>query len=460
LQDLIIIGGGPGGYVAAIRARQLGMKVALIEKEALGGTCLNRGCIPTKAYYKNAEMLRSLSSMSEFGIGGIAGWDFDLGAARQRKEKIVQNLVTGVGDLLKGNGVEVIRGQASIESPGKVRADGQLVEGKRILIASGSVNAELLIPGKDLPGVLSSDDILDLSEVPPRLLIIGGGVIGMEFACIFRAFGSKVTVLEAAPNILGRLDAELVKRMNVYLKRQGIQIHTDVMVQEIVPAENGLRVNAAGKKGEMIADADMVLMATGRRPNTSWINLDKLGIETDKGFITVDDNFETSVSGIYAIGDMIPGPMLAHLASREGVAAVERMAGMDSRLDYDAVPACIFTFPEIASVGLGENEAQARGINCRIGKSLLASNGKAMTMGEKDGVIKVIADEKERIIGFHIIAPHASDLILEATLMVQEELHVSQILNTIHPHPTLGEALQEAVMDIHKEAIHSMPARR
>lgn len=460
MSDLIIIGGGPGGYVAAIRARQLGMKVTLIEKEALGGTCLNRGCIPTKAYYRHAEMLRSLSDMNEFGIVGISNWDFDLRAAKLRKEKVVQNLVSGVGDLLKGNGVEVIRGQASIESPEKVLVNGQLLEGKRILIASGSVNGELPIPGKDLPGVLSSDDIINLSEVPARLLIIGGGVIGMEFACIFRAFGSEVTVLEAAPNILGRLDAELVKRMNVYLKKQGIQIHTSVMVHEIMQVEEALQIKGEGKKGMMLWNSDKVLLATGRRPCTSWINLEKLGIKTDKGFVTVDDSFETSVPGIYAIGDVITGPMLAHLASREGTVAVERMAGMDSHLDYHAVPSCIFTFPEIASVGISEEEAHTQGITYQIGKSQLASNGKAMTMGERDGFIKVIANEHDRIIGFHIIAPHASDLILEATLMVKEGLHINQILNTIHPHPTLGEALQEAVMDIHKEAIHLMPARR
>jgi dihydrolipoamide dehydrogenase len=457
---LIIIGGGPGGYVAAIRASQLGMKVTLIEKESLGGTCLNKGCIPTKTYYKNADMIRSLSSMNEFGIDGLANWNFDLGVARQRKEKIVQNLVSGVGDLLKGNGVEVIRGQATIESPGNVLVDGQLVEGTRILIASGSVNGDLPIPGNNLPGVLSSDEILNLSEVPARLVIIGGGVIGMEFACIFRAFGSEVTVLEAAPNILGRLDTELVKRMNVYLKRQGIQINTDVMVNEITQTQGALQVRAAGKKGEILADADLVLMATGRRPNTAWIDLDILGIKADRGFINVDDSFATSAPGIYAIGDVIPGPMLAHLASREGIVAVEKIAGLDSHLDYDAVPSCIFTFPEIASVGMSEEEASARGIKYQIGKSLLVGNGKAMTMGEKDGFIKVIADENDRIIGFHIIGPHASDLILEATLMVQEKLHVSQILDTIHPHPTLGEALQEAVMDIHKEAIHLMPAKK
>jgi len=460
LRDLIIIGGGPGGYVAAIRARQLGMKVTLIEKEALGGTCLNRGCIPTKAYYRHAEMLRSLSGMNEFGIGGISDWSFDLGAAKLRKEKVVQNLVSGVGDLLKGNGVEVIRGQASIKSPEKVLVNGQLLEGKRILIASGSVNGVLPIPGNDLPGVLSSDDIINLSEVPARLLIIGGGVIGMEFACIFQAFGSEVTVLEAAPNILGKLDAELVKRMNVYLKKQGVQIHTSVMVHEIVQAEEALQVKGEGKKGMMLEDSDAVLLATGRRPCTSWINSDKLGIKTDQGFIMVDDSFETSVPGIYAIGDVIAGPMLAHLASREGTVAVERMAGMNSHLDYKAVPSCIFTFPEIASVGFSEDEARAQGISCQIGKSQLAGNGKAMTMGEREGFIKVIADEQDRIIGFHIIAPHASDLILEATLMVKEGLHTNQIMSTIHPHPTLGEALQEAVMDIHKEAIHSMPARR
>ena len=460
MKDLLVIGGGPGGYVAAIRARQLGMDVTLIEKEALGGTCLNWGCIPTKAYYRNAEMLRSLAQMNEFSITGISGWQFELGGARQRKDQIVQNLVAGVGDLLKANGVELIRGEASIEAAGKVQVRGQLLEGKRILIASGSEGSTLPIPGTDLPDVISSTELLDLSEVPARLTIIGGGVIGMEFASIFHAFGSEVTVLEAAGNILGKLDAEMVKRMNIYVKKQGIQVHTGVMVQEILQTEAGLQIHGEGKKGQMVWEADVVLLAAGRRPCTSWLNLDKLGIKTEKSFIKVDNSFSTSVPGIYAIGDVIAGPMLAHLASEEGRVAVERMAGMDSQVAYHAVPSCIFTFPEIASVGLSEEEALAQGIHCQVGKFQLAANGKAMTMGERDGIIKVLADEQERIIGCHIIGPHASDLILEATLMVKEGMHIKQVLGAIHPHPTLGEALQEAVMDIHKEAIHLLPARR
>ncbi|MEA1962096.1 MAG: dihydrolipoyl dehydrogenase [Bacillota bacterium] len=460
MKDLVIIGGGPGGYVAAIRARQLGMEVTLAEKERVGGTCLNRGCIPTKAYYKNAEFLRSLERLNEFGVGGISDWRFDLEAARFRKESVVGNLVSGVEDLLKANGVEVISGAASIESPGQVMVNGQRLETKQILIATGSENAVLPIPGTDLPGVVSSTEILDLTNVPKRIVIIGGGVIGMEFACIFRAFGSEVTVFEASENILGGLDGELVKRMKVFTKKQGIQVHTGVSVQKIEKSETTLQVYAEGKKGNLIEASDIVLVSAGRRPCTSELNLDKIGIKTDKGFIKVDDRFRTSVPGIFAIGDVIGGQMLAHLASEEGKAVVEQMAGMESQVAYHAVPSCIFTFPEIASVGLSQEDAKNRGIECKVGKFQMAANGKAMTMGERDGIVKVIADEEDRILGVHIIGPHASDLILEAIYMVKEGLTIAQVSGTIHPHPTLGEALMEAVMDVHKEAIHLMPPKR
>lgn len=459
MKDLLIIGGGPGGYVASIRASQLGMQVSLVEKESLGGTCLNRGCIPTKAYYKNAEVLRSLERMNEFNIEA-GPWSFDMQGARKRKDDIVGNMVTGVKNLLKANGVEVITGQASLEAAGKVRVNDQIFEAKNILIATGSENAVLPIPGIDLPGVVSSTEILELSQVPPRLTIIGGGVIGCEFACIFKAFGSEVTILEAASKILGNLDGELVKRMNVLLKKQGIQVHAGVKVNKIEKQGNTLQVYGEGNKGPSLTESECVLTAAGRRPCTSGLNLDKLSINTDKGFIQVDEKFQTSVPGIFAIGDVIGGPMLAHVASEEGKAAVENMAGQDRQVSYHAVPSCIFSFPEIASVGMSQEEAQKKGIEYQVGKFQIAGNGKAMTMGEKDGIIKVLADEEDRIIGVHIIGPHASDLILEATLMVKEKLTVSQILGMIHPHPTLGEALVEAVMDIHKEAIHLMPSKK
>lgn len=456
--DLLVIGGGPGGYVAAIRARQLGMTVALAEQDALGGTCLNRGCIPTKAYYKNAEVLRTLQRLEEYNVQG-GSFQFDMSGARLRKELIVCKLVGSVESLLKANGVEVIRGKAFILDASTVMIGEQEMKCRRILIAAGSEPASLPIPGTDLPGVVSSNELLAVDKVPERLVIIGGGVIGMEFACIFNAFGSKVTVYEYAPGILSTLDSELVKRMNVFLKRQGIEIQTSAEVQKIESVDGHLLITAQNKKGQLQSEADLVLLSAGRKAAIEDLALPELKIATDKGFIQVNDDYETSVAGIYAIGDVIGGQMLAHVASEEGIAAVERMAGLNSQVHYHAVPACIFTFPEIASVGMTEEQARQAGISYRTGKFQFAGNGKAVTLGETDGLVKVIADQDDTIIGVHILGPHASDLILEATTMVKSRMRIEEIKGTIHPHPTLGESLQEAIADIKGEAIHLLPKK-
>lgn len=458
MKDLLIIGGGPGGYVAAIRARQLGMEVALVEREQLGGTCLNHGCIPTKAYYKNAEVMRTMSNLEEYNIQS-SGVTFNMAAARQRKDKIVSNLVSGVAGLLKANGVEVINGQASIQDATTVTAGEQVIKCRRILIASGSQSADLPIAGMNLPGVMKSEDFLNIEQVPPELIIIGGGVVGMEFAGIFNSLGSQVTVMEYAPRILNPLDSELIKRMNVIFKRQGIEVHTDTKVHSIEVADGGLQVTAANKKGPLIKEAPLVLVAAGRRAATDGLNLDKLGILNEPGFIQVDENYETNIKGIYAIGDVIGDPMLAHVASEEGMVAVERMVGLDSRVSYHAVPGCIFTFPEIATVGMSEDQAKQQGIAYQIGKFQFGANGKAMTLGETDGLVKVIADHEDTIIGVHIIGPHASDLILEATLMVKNRLKIKDVKGVIHPHPTLGETLAEAIAAVKGEAIHLHPPR-
>lgn len=456
--DLLIIGGGPGGYVAAIRARQLGMTVTLVEQAALGGTCLNRGCIPTKAYYKNAEVLRTISRLEEYNVQAGAV-QFSMSGAQQRKNEIVNKLVSGIESLLQANGVEIIRAQARIHDAATVIAGGQEIKCRRILIASGSQSADLSIVGMNLPGVLKSEELLEIDQVPEHLLVIGGGVIGLEFACIFNSFGSKVTVYEYAPNILGSLDSELTKRMNVFLKRQGIDVHTAVQVEGIEACNGKLLVTSQGKKGSLQSEANLVLVAAGRRAATQGLELEQLGVNTQQGFIRVDENFETSVKGIFAIGDVIGEPMLAHIASEEGITAVERMAEMDSTVHYHAVPACIFTFPEIATVGLSEDQARQQGINYRIGKFQFAANGKAMTMGETDGLVKVIADQDDTIIGVHILGAHASDLILEATLMVKNKMKLDEVKGTIHPHPTLGESLQEAIADVKGESIHLLPKR-
>lgn len=459
MQDLIIIGGGPGGYVAAIRARQLGMTVTLVEKDAVGGTCLNRGCIPTKAYYRNAQAMKDIRNSQNFNIKA-ENVTFDMTGARQRKDSIVNGLVAGVAKLLQANGVEQVMGSAAMIDKNTIQVNDVNIQGRNILLATGSVPASLPIPGIDLPGVVNSNQMLELNYVPARLAIIGGGVIGLEFACIFNSLGSEVTVFEYLPELLNTMDHELGKRLRVFLKKQKIAVYTATTVEEINSRPGELKISAVDKKGAAESFADLVLAAGGRQANTTGLNLEELGIARDRaGFIKVDPDFCTNVQGIYAVGDVIGGSMLAHVASAEGIAAVEKMAGLDTAVHYHAVPACVFTIPEIASVGLSEEAAKAQGVVYRTGKFQFAANGKALTMGEPDGMVKVIADADDVIIGVHIIGLHASDLIMEAALMVDARMKVSDAVNAIHPHPTLSEALMEAILDVHKQAIHLAPSR-
>lgn len=446
--------------MAAIRARQLGLKVLLIEKDRLGGTCLNRGCIPTKAYYKDATFIRDLGRSLQFGVT-VPDWQFSLNKAWEKKQQVVQTLVSGVQRLLKDHGVEVITGVASLSDLNTVLVDGVSHQGRFILLASGSIPAVLDIPGVDLPGVLNSDQALELQELPRRMVIVGGGVIGLEFACIFKAFGSEVTVIEYLPTLLNSLDAEISKRLGVFLKRQGINVMTATAVKAIDSTDGALSIKAEGKKGMSAIPADAVLLAAGRLPYTQGLDLDKIGVKTGpKGFIEVDQTYKTSVDNIYAIGDVIGGQMLAHVASEEGVAAVESIAGLRSRSASPTVPFCIFTIPEIASVGLSEEQARERGIDYRSGKFQFAANGKALTMGETDGVVKVLVDSDDVIIGVHIIGPHASDLIMEGLVLVEKEVTRGQAIDMIHPHPTLSEALREAILDAGGEALHLAPPRQ
>ncbi|HZJ85250.1 MAG TPA: dihydrolipoyl dehydrogenase [Syntrophomonadaceae bacterium] len=455
--DLLVIGGGPGGYVAAIRASQFGLEVILVEKDNLGGTCLNRGCIPTKAYFQNAKALRTMQNSQEFSIS-LDNLRFDMAAAKRRKDKIVANLATGVKRLLHSNKIKVISGEARLVDAKTVLVNGEEVQAKNIIIASGSKPTLLPIKGIESDKVLTSDEINDITTVPEKLVIIGAGVIGLEYANIFNTFGSRVTLIESMPLVLNYLDTELSKRMAIFLKRQGIDLHTSTLVEEIIAAGENLIVKAAGKKGDMEVSADIVLVASGRSAQTDNLGLDRLGIKTENGFIQVNENYETNLKNIYAIGDVIGDPMLAHVASEEGIAVAERIAGHSGpNINYNAVPSCIFTFPEIAVVGMGEEEAKAKGINYQVGKYPFSANGKAMTMGETDGMVKVLADENGFIIGVHIIGPHASDLILEGIVLVKNRLNTKEIKGTIHPHPTLGEAIAEAILDIDNQAIHLNP---
>ncbi|MDD2498700.1 MAG: dihydrolipoyl dehydrogenase [Desulfitobacteriaceae bacterium] len=464
-KDLIVIGGGPGGYVAAIRAAQLGAKVVLIDEDKLGGTCLNRGCIPTKAFFKNAQVINTINSAEEFGIS-TGDFSFDMKMVQERKEDIVERLRGGIQQLLKANGVECVQGRGRLIDSRSVEVVSSLgnketLDAKNILIATGSLPTMLPIPGMELPKVMTSNEVLELDRIPKSMVIIGGGVVGIEFAGIFHSFGTEVTVLEYLPHILPTMDEEIVRRLTMLLKRRGIKIETSIEVKEVCRrGEEGLVVKALGKKGEAELLGETVLVSAGRTINIDGLNLYETGIKYDRKGIIVDEKFRTSLPSVYAIGDVIGGQMLAHVASEEGIAAVENMLGHDAGINYDDVPSCVFSFPEIAAVGLTEQEAKKRNIPYLVSKFPFGANGKALTMGESDGLVKVIGEKDTgKIIGAHILGPHASDLIHEAALAVENGLTANDIGKTVHAHPTLGEAFLEAALGIDNKAIHLAPPK-
>lgn len=464
--DLIVIGGGPGGYTAAIRAAQLGAQVALVEAEKLGGTCLNKGCIPTKALYKSAQAADSMKNISEYGVM-VDRFSLDFHRMQERKREIVAQLGAGVEKLIKANRIELIYGHAELVNAGLVRVrvkegDGKLKEirGRNILLATGSRSAMPPIPGLDLPGVLDSEQILACEEIPPTLLIIGGGVVGIEFAGIFQALGTQVTVVESSPVILAGLDSEIRRRLLMQLKKKGIQIITDVLVKEIAVDSSGLQVLAQAKSGRQAFTAQKVLVSTGRKPNLAGLGLEQAGVNYDAKGVKVDARYATNVPGIYAIGDVTGKKPLAHVAAEEGIAAVENIMGRSGHVNYEAIPDCIFSFPEVASVGLTEEQAKEKGIPYTISRSMFAANGKALTMGEAEGMVKVISsNETKEIIGVHILGPHASDLIHEASLGLAHKMNAESIGRTVHAHPTLAECFLEAVNGLENKAIHLLPGK-
>jgi dihydrolipoamide dehydrogenase len=462
-KELVIIGGGPGGYVAAIRAAQLGVSVTLIEKDRVGGTCLNRGCIPTKAFYKNAEVYNLMKESDVFGISLPEG-GFDMTRVLSRKNQVVNQVCDGVEQLLKGNRIEVIKGSARFVGPRNLEVtdrDGTvtLLDGEKVIIATGSLSAPLPEPGMDSPRVITSDEALELDYVPKKMLIYGGGVIAVEFAGIFASFGTDVTMVKYRPRLIRSLDEEVSKRLSVYLRKKKIKVDIGVKIKEVIETEDGLKVMAETDSGTKEYDCDLLLGATGRIPNTEGLNLEAAGVAfSDKG-IAVDSCYQTSVPGVYAIGDVKGGQMLAHIASEEGKLCVENIfAGNGNHLNYNAIPSCVFSFPEVATVGMTEEQAKEQNPDYLVGKALFAANGKAVTLNETDGFIKIVADRNTHVIlGVHIIGPHASDLILEGTLAVQRRLTLEEIGEAVHPHPTLSEAFWEAVMDAKGGAIHGLP---
>jgi len=457
--DVVIIGGGPGGYVSAIKAAHLGLKAVLIEKDKLGGVCLNWGCIPTKALVSTAELLNHLQRAGEFGIQ-VKDYSIDFPAIMKRKDLITQRLSSGVGQLMKANQVRVARGEGQIVEPGKVEVtntagEKELIKTKNIIIATGSKVMRLPIPGIDSEGVITSDEALSLSELPSRMLIIGGGVVGIEFAGIFKALGVEVTVVEMLPRILLPVDEEIAFRLTQLLKRKGIEILTDSKVKEIKKNHQNLEVLISTSDGEKKLETEKVLLAAGRIPELGNIDVQRLGIELDGKAIKVDEKMRTNIPGIYAVGDVVGRIMLAHVASREGIVAVENISGKETLMDYKVVPNCVFSMPEVASVGLTEEEARKENNNIKVSKFPFMANGKALGMGETEGMVKIIADaDTSELLGFHILGVHASDLIAEGTLALSMEATAFEIINTIHAHPTLAEAIAEAAEGIVGKPIH------
>ena len=452
---IIIIGAGPGGYETALLAAKRGVEVILIEAGPVGGTCLNEGCIPTKAFCKNAEVLDGLREAAGFGVTGLS-YGFDFKTVVERKNAVVDQLRGGVEGLLGHKNITLVRGKASFKDPYTVYVDGQEYIADYIIIAIGSVSASLPIPGADLPGVMTSKEILDIEEVPKRLCVIGGGVIGLEFASIFRSFGSDVSVLEYCKDILPRFDTDLAKRLKQSLGKRGIDINTQAQVTGISENDGEYTVSFTRKGKEESVVADKVLMAVGRRANLDSLNLSDVGIECSRRGVAVNEVMQTNVPHIYAIGDINGSMMLAHAATFQGIVALDHIMGIDNEIDLSVMPAAVFTSPEAASVGLTEDECKDKAIPVKCLKSFFRANGKAVTMGETDGFCKIVvaAEPKEgdlspyepgRILGCHMYGPHSSDIIQEACALISRKATLEQFRDIIHTHPTLTEVLQSAV---------------
>ncbi|MEX2581826.1 MAG: dihydrolipoyl dehydrogenase [Gemmatimonadota bacterium] len=455
--DLVVLGGGPGGYVAAIRAAQLGMKVACVEKaDALGGTCLRVGCIPSKALLDSSELYHQMLHKAEAHGFKAEGVSVDVGTMLGRKDEVVTGLTKGVAGLFKKNKVEWVRGFGRLTSPESVEVDGG--EGKRtlqaenILLASGSVPVELPFLPFDHERIIDSTGALSIPEVPEHLVVVGGGVIGLELGSVWLRLGAKVTILEAMPTILPGMDGEVVKQATRIFQKQGFDIRTGTRVTGAERKDARVTVTIEGAEP---VQADYLLVAVGRRGYTEGMGFEEVGVRMNRGVVQVDDRYHTGVGNVYAIGDAIGGRMLAHKAEEEGIAAVEFMAGKHGHVNYDAVANVVYTWPEIASVGRSEEELEEAGVEYRVGKFPWAANGRAKAMAEQDGFVKILADATtDRLLGIHILGPRASDLIAEAALAMEFEGSAEDIARSVHAHPTLPEAIKEAAMAVAGRAIH------
>jgi dihydrolipoamide dehydrogenase len=457
--DLIIIGSGPGGYVAAIRAAQLGMKTAVVEKDVkLGGTCLLRGCIPTKALLHTASILDEIREAASLGIN-VAAPELDIVKAQDRKQKVVDSNAKGVEFLFKKNKVTSLRGFGRLAGPNEVEVegpDGKATYGaKFIMVATGSVPRDVPIAPVDGERVLNSDHILELKKIPASLAVLGAGAVGAEFASIYTSFGSKVTLIEMLPRVLPIEDEEVSTEVERAFRKRGIDVLTGTKMQSVERTETGVRLKLEGGKKDTV-EAEMLLVAIGRRPVTENIGLEALGIELDRGYVKVNGFMQTAVPHIYAIGDVVPTPWLAHVASSEGILAAEHMAGEKVKpINYDRVPSCTYCEPEVASVGLTEAKAKEKGYDVQVGKFPFSALGKAKVIGKTTGFAKVVRDKKyDEVLGVHLVGAHETDLIAEACVALQLEGTDEELLRTMHPHPTMSEALMEAAHAAHGLAIH------
>ena len=458
--DIIVLGSGPGGYVTAIRASQLGFKTAVIEKENLGGVCLNWGCIPTKALLKSAQVFDYLKHASDYGLT-ISEFDKDFSAVVQRSRGVANGMSKGIEFLMKKNKIDVIQGSGKIKAGKKIDVtdkDGKSTEysADHIIIATGARSRELPNLPQDGKKVIGYRQAMTLAEQPKSMIIVGSGAIGVEFAHFYNSMGTDVTIVEFMPNIVPVEDEDISKQMERSMKKAGVKIMTNSSVEKVDTSGSGVKATVKTAKGEEILEADVLLSAVGIKSNIENIGLEEVGIATDKDKILVNDFYQTNVAGYYAIGDVVPGQALAHVASAEGITCVEKIAGMHvDPIDYGNIPGCTYATPEIASVGLTEKQAREKGYDLKIGKFPFSASGKASASGAKDGFVKVIFDAKYgEWLGCHMIGAGVTDMIAEAVLGRKLETTGHEVLKTIHPHPTMSEAVMEAVAAAYDEVIH------
>lgn len=444
--DLIIIGAGPGGYETAIAAAREGMKVVLVEAEALGGTCLNEGCIPTKCLCRSAEVADLMKEAATFGVVAESG-GINLVEVMKRKNEVVAQLAAGVASLLKSPGITLVQGKATFAGPHEVIVGEEHFSAPHIMIATGSSAKKLPIPGADLPGVVTSREMLQLEQIPKRLCVIGGGVVGMEFASVFRSFGSEVSVVEYAKEILPSFDRDIAKRLRTALKRKGITFNVGAAVTEISKVDEGYKVAFVSGNKEGQVEADLVLMAVGRGPRLQHLGLDEIGMQYTSRGIVVDENMQTNIEGVYAIGDVNGICPLAHAATAQGRCALYHILGKDGAPDLQLVPAAVFTVPEVAMVGHTEETASAAGLEYSIRKAFYRANGKSLSMGESEGIVKLLVGPDGLLLGAHVLGAHAADLIHELALAMHAKMGVERIQSLIHAHPSLSEILHDAVMN-------------